>query len=212
MHNHFDKNLNLRDWILKRRPRRIVECGAGNGELALQVEKLHEFYDFEYHIISDYRPDNVIGQGFHLGLSYNALKEFADQSIDLCIIDTDHNYWTLMKELAVVSQKMTEGGLIALHDVETFYHDTGMAMSYSDDTPYPKDVILEYAKYGGLGDAMIEFLQSQEMRFKLLCFTPESHGAALIEKKTQSQYTISVPGSAPIYSKQPKQEEEYAGV
>ncbi len=132
------------------------------------------------------------------------MNDFPDDSIDLCIIDTDHNYWTLMKELAAVFNKITEGGLIALHDVETFYHDTGMALGYWNGQPYPRDDIETCARYGGLGDALIEFLQVKKMHYKLAAYTAFNHGGALIEKKTQSIFNIVVPGSGAGFA--PKKE------
>lgn len=193
MHNHFDRNLNLQKWILERHPRVIVECGAGNGELTRLIASIFEVYDFEFHVISDNALD-IKGVHYHTGLSYELLNEFEDHSVGLCIIDTDHNYWTLMKEFAAVFNKISEGGLIALHDVETFYHDTGMALAYWDGKPYPKEEIEKYAPYGGLGDAMIDFLQNKKMHYKLLAYTAESHGAALIEKRSQSIFNMVVPG------------------
>lgn len=193
MHNHFDKNMNLKKWILERRPNHIIECGAGNGELSRLIDGLHSEYTFTFTVVSDNIPSGVDAYA-QPGLSYEELGKFSDGSIDLCIIDTDHNYWTLMKEFAAVFNKISEGGLIALHDVETFYHDTGMALAYWDGKHYPREEIEKYAPYGGLGDAMIDFLQNKKMYYKLLAYTAESHGAALIEKRTQNIFNIVVPG------------------
>ena len=212
MHNHFDKNLNLKKWILEKRPKVIVECGSGNGELTKQLSSLLDIYDFKLFVISD-RPVNDVDKRviFKTGLSFNVLKEFQDESIDLCVIDTDHNYWTLMKEFEAVFNKMSEGGLIALHDVETFYHDTGMALKYSNGEPYPKEEIQKFSPYGSLGDAMIDFLHLKKMNYKLLHFTNQSNGAALIEKKSQSHYSIVVPGSNPLYAESVVEEVANAG-
>ena len=193
--------MNLKRWILDRRPKRIVECGAGSGELTRQISSLFEIYNFEFHVISDAIVDslhkNIL---WHRGLSYEVLQSFDDASIDMCIIDTDHNYWTLMKEFACLFNRMNERGLIALHDVDTFYHDTGMALSYSTGDVYPKDTIESFASNGSLGDAMIEFLHLKRLNYRLLAYTHESQGAALLEKKTQREYAIVVPGERPVYA------------
>ena len=203
MHNHFENYLNLKKWILERRPRTIVECGAGNGELTKHLSSLLDIYNFKLVIISDKAVEDLDSRIiWNSGLSYEALKEFSNASIDLCIIDTDHNYWTLMKEFEALFNRISEGGLIALHDVETFYHDTGMSLGYFNGIPYPKEEIEKYASYGSLGDAMIDFLQIKKLNFKLLYYTPESHGAALIEKRSQTHFSIVVPGSQPIYAAQ----------
>jgi hypothetical protein len=150
--------------------------------------------------VSDYPVDGIDARVKWInGISYDVLKQFQEGEIDLCIIDTDHNYWTLMKELAELYPRMSEGGLIAMHDVETFYHDTGMALKYSTGTPYPKEAIEEMAPNGGLGDALVDFLQLKKFRYKLFAYTKESHGAAVIEKRSVAGFTVFVPGDAPAY-------------
>lgn len=200
MHNHFDKNLNLKSWILSRGSRTIVECGAGTGELTRQLSTMITS-GTDVYVISDKKIPGLDSRiHWKTGLSYNLLKDFPDNSIDLCVIDTDHNYWTLMTELEAVKPKIAEGGLIALHDVETFYYDTGMALSYSTGEAYPKELIESYAPRGSLGIALLQFLSENKWDFKLLAFTHESHGAALIEKKNVTHFSLIVPGGAPAYA------------
>lgn len=201
MHNHFDKNLNLKALILDRRPKTIVECGAGSGELTRQISGLLDVYQFDFHVISDKPVEGLDSRiKWVSGLSYNALDKFVNGKIDLCIIDTDHNYWTLMTELAAVYHKIPEGGLIAMHDVDTFYHDTGMALSYSTGEPYPREQIEQCAPYGGVGDALIEFLYLKKLDYKLLDWNHASNGAALIEKRSCKEFAIVIPGSVPVYA------------
>ena len=210
MHNHFDKNLDLKALILERHPALIVECGAGQGDLTRQIASLLDVYDFRFVVISDKAVEGLDPRiEWKVGLSYEALADFKDNSLDLCIIDTDHNYWTLMKELSAVFLKMREGSFIALHDVETFYHDTGMALSYWDGKPYPKEEIEKHATFGSLGDAVIAFLSLQKLYYKLHSWNHESHGAALLERKTQTHFNIVVPGPEAIFS---KKETDHAGV
>lgn len=201
MHNHFSQYLNLKSFILEKRPKVIVECGAGSGELTRKICSLWNIYDFDFHVISDTPVPGLDPKiKWVQGLSYDALKIFPNETIDLCIIDTDHNYWTLAKELQAVVSKIKEGGLIALHDVETFYHDTGMALSYSSGETYPREEIERMASLGGLGDALIAFLNSERLGWKLLAFNRESHGAAVIEKRTQTHYSLFLPGSGAVYA------------
>jgi hypothetical protein len=196
LHNHFDKFLNLKEIILERKPQMIVECGAGNGDLTRMIASLLDAYAFEFNVISDKKIDGLDERIVWItGLSYEELQRFKPNSIDLCIIDTDHNYWTLREELRALNDRITEGGLIALHDVETFYHDTGMALSYWNDKPYPRKEIESVANQGSLGDAMIQFLASDSLHWKMLAYDRHSHGAAILEKKTQTEFTIVVPGA-----------------
>jgi hypothetical protein len=207
LHNHFDKHLNLKELILERKPKVIVECGAGNGDLTRKIAGLLDVYPFEFHVISDHKVEGLDERiNWIVGLSYEALRDFSDNSVDLCIIDTDHNYWTLREELRSLNDKITEGGLIALHDVETFYHDTGMACSYWNDKPYPRKEIEGMANQGSLGDAMLMFLISDTLHWKILAYDRHSHGAAVLERKTQSEFSIIVPGPGAGFA--PKQQEE----
>jgi len=206
VHNHFSENLNLKELILERLPKTIVECGAGDGELTRKLETLLDVYPFELHVISD-KPVEGLDPRINWihGLSYKSLEEFKNNSIDLCIIDTDHNYWTLMKELAALFNKITEGGMIAMHDVETFYHDTGMALSYWNDEQYPKEDIEKWASNGGLGDALIWFLNANPFKWKLMAYNKESNGAAVIEKRSQSIFNIFTPGPGAIFAESKKE-------
>lgn len=212
MHNHFNQNLNLKALILEHRPKMIVECGAGNGDLTRQLASLLDIYPFELHVITDKVLEGLDSRiKWVIGLSYEELKKFESKSIGLCVIDTDHNYWTLMKEFSAAFDKIREDGYIALHDVETFYHDTGMALSYWDGKPYPKEEIEKFSPYGGLGDALIEFLHIKNMNYRLVSFTTASHGAALIQRKTQPIFSVVIPGPKPVYA-QIQKEAVHAGI
>lgn len=202
MHNHFDKHLNIKNVILEHKPKRIVECGAGTGENTRQIQALLDVYSFEYTVISDAAIAGLRSSvNLVSGLSYIELEKFQDSSIDFCIIDTDHNYWTLAKELDVLDRKLSEGGLVALHDTWAFYHDTGMAMAYSGGEPYPEEAILNMGlNRGGLTDALIDFLSYRRFDYRLLAYTTESQGAALIQKKKIDQVYVCKPTSDAPYS------------
>lgn len=201
MHNHYFHNLNLAKWLLEAKPRCVVECGAGTGELTTHLVGLKNKLGFRLCVISDNDPGFGSDVEFIRGISYKELEKFPDNSIDFCIIDTDHNYWTLAKELEVLHKKLSDGAYVAIHDVATFYHDTGMALSYSDGSPYPKDAIESCApSMGGLGNALMDFLHIFKFDYRLVEFTSESHGAAIIQKKVLLGISIMVPGDKPMYA------------
>lgn len=203
MHNHFFQHLNLRKIILEKRPKVIVEVGAGNGDNTRLLAHLLDQYPFELHVISDKKIEGLDPRiKWTTGISYKELAKYADGSIDLCIIDTDHNFWTLKEELRVVKDKISEGGLMAFHDVDEFYHNNGMALSYWEGTPYPEKEILECVKFGGIGDALLKFLVDYNSQFKLLYWMPEKFGAALVEKKTITQTQVITAGAAPVFAQQ----------
>ena len=199
--------MNLRQIILDRKPKTIVECGAGEGALTRLIAYMQLMYPFKFYCISDKELDDIQDVNWITGISYEALKDFKDGQIDLCIIDTDHNYWTLRKELDVLIPKMAEGGWVVMHDVEEFYYNTGMGMSYWDGSPYPEKQILEMSTHGGAGLALIDFLHDYRGCFKLVRYIPEHFGAAVIEKKTVTQTAVIRPGTNPVFAqKQPKGE------
>lgn len=201
MQGHFDRNLNLRALILEKRPKVIVECGAGDGLCTKLLAHLKWFYDFELHVISDKEIPAIEGAQWKTGISYKELAKFPDASIGLCIIDTDHNYWTLRQELMAVSSKMEEGGLIVMHDVEEFYYDTGMGMSYWNDDPYPEKEIMDMVKMGGLGLCLIDFLSQCRGSFKLNRWIPEHFGCAVIEKRETVGTKVIRPGTTSVFAR-----------
>lgn len=202
MQGHFARNLNLRDTILEKRPRVIVEVGAGDGDNTRLLSHLQQFYPFDLHVISDKVIDGLDPKiKWTTGISYKELPKFPDASIGLCIIDTDHNYWTLRQELVAVAPKMEEGGLIVMHDVDEFYYNTGMGMSYWNDEPYPEKEIVDMAKLGSVGLCLIDFLSARRGSFKLIRWIPEHFGCAVIEKRETLGTNILRPGPASKFAR-----------
>ena len=204
MTGHFDKNLNLRQIILDQRPKLILECGAGEGACTRLLAHMQLWYEFQLYVVSDKElPDLAWNPDVHwrTGISYLEIPKLEDASVGLAIIDTDHNYWTLTQELEALIPKMEEGGLVVMHDVESFYHNTGMSMSYWNGTPYPEAEIKSHVKDGGLGDALIDFLHRNRGFFKLRNYVTEHHGCAVIEKRSVTETCLITPGTQPPYAK-----------
>lgn len=202
MTGHFFKNINLREMILEKRPKVILEVGAGEGACSKLIAHLDRFYQFEYIIISDKALPEISPEiEWITGVSYKEIPKLEDGTIGLAILDTDHNYWTLQQELLAIAPKMEEGGLIVMHDVEEFYYDTGMGMSYWNDEPYPETEIMSRAKQGGLGLCLIDFLAAFRGNFKLVRWVPEHFGCAVIEKRTVTGTKIIRPGPASVFAR-----------
>lgn len=203
MIGHFDSHLNLRKLILDKLPKVIVEVGAGDGANTRMIAFMQHYYPFEFHVISDKELPDLKRSNIHwkTGISYKELALFPDNSIDMCIIDTDHNYWTLEQELNAVFSKMNEGGLIIMHDVEEFYYNTGLSDGYWDDSPYPKDEIMEKSKWGGTGLALIDFLHKYRGAYKLVRWIPEHFGCAVIEKRTVEGTNVISPGPGSVFAR-----------
>ena len=74
-------------------------------------------------------------------ISYVELSNMEDDSIDFCIIDTDHNYWTLQQELTELKRVMIPGGIVAIHDTDAFKDKNGtMALGYFNTIDKIKEV------------------------------------------------------------------------
>ena len=208
MHNHFDQHLNIRQHLLRSKPSHVLEIGAGTGECTRKIAGLMEDLKFQFSIINDSVIEGLDASINQIqGVSYREIEKLPDNSVDFCIIATDHNYWTLRSELSALHPKLMEDGLILLHDVWTFYHATGMAMRYGNGTPYPADMIeLHGVRYGGLGDAVIDFLSANRRCYKMIAFTQESQGGCIMQKHLETHLDFMLAGPGSDYSQQTQAE------
>jgi len=182
MNNHFDKYLNVRDLIMKYKPKDVLECGAKDGKNTVLLDGIRKYVPFNLTVITDndFKMDNV---KVLQGVSYKIFPSLEDNSLDMVIIDTDHNYWTLDQELTSIDPKLRNDGLILFHDVSTFYYDTGVATSYASGDGYPLELIESCGKkMGGIGVALIDWLHSKRFGYKMIRYVEESHGGAAIQK------------------------------
>ena len=185
MKEHFEQYLNLKQLLIDTKPKHVLECGALDGENTNNLISLMPELGFNLTVISDDLPIDRCYEHINYlkGVSYLEFPKLADKSIDFCIIDTDHNYWTLQTELISLHPKLTDGALVVMHDVETFYYDTGVAEDYGDGTPYPQKLIEDTGlKAGGLGTALIDFLSTNRFNYRMVRWIPEGNGCAVIRK------------------------------
>lgn len=187
MRNHFDQHLYVRQLILDHRPECILELGCAEGANSAQIWGLRGIHPFRLVCVDDAHDAlNAMGIvehpqfAFHRAVSYHFLKTLPDASVDLCIIDTDHNYWTLWQELTGLHPKLREGGIVALHDTESFGHAHGVKETYGTKDPYPSDQIAAHAGKGLL-DAINQFRQ-EHSEYRVIRETQESCGAMAMQK------------------------------
>lgn len=184
MQQHFDKYLNVRQLIIDRKPKLVVECGAGTGENTANLMRLQKEIPFKIIVINDgdinWRKDfENLGNQWIVGISYLELQKLT--GIDFCLIDTDHNYPTLKWELQALEWAMQKGGVVCIHDTVTYAKNNGRQPSYlACKVAYPHKEIEEADKLGlGMKDAIDEALQND---WRWLAFTEESHGAVALIK------------------------------
>mgnify|MGYP003629093927 CR=1 FL=1 len=181
MHQHFDKNLNVKNILSRCKPSTIIELGGLNGANTLQLLTMGNVVT-----ISDNKmPQNLsyfVNKGklkWIQALSFNALKEFDDDSIQFASVDTDHNYTTLKLELIELKRAVKKGGVVVLHDVEAFKHRNNQhyTLEYANGDPYDYSAMTQGLSYTS---ALIEEIQDGE--WELLDWSVESNGAAAIIK------------------------------
>lgn len=173
MHEHFSKYLNAEELIRQASPRLVVELGAGSGENTKQLLVLCRELKAELIVISDgMQPLDLPDVDWRWAISYLALMEFPDESIDVALIDTDHNSWTVEQELRVLQKKMRKGGLMLLHDTESFATENGHMHSYGCGAAYKLEEILQDKR--GYGEVVRGWIGKG---FELVRETRESAGA-----------------------------------
>jgi len=184
MKNHWDKNLKVKNMVMQYKPNLIVELGGGGGDNTDQYLELQKTQPFKLITISDgesppqYKNIPLEKFEWRFALSYKELPKFDDDSIDFCSIDTDHNYWTLKQELMWLSKKMKKGGIVVIHDTESYRHNSGLMMGYTSGDPYPEGIIKNRDR--GMGDALNEAIENKE--YEIIKHCVESCGATAIKK------------------------------
>jgi hypothetical protein len=187
----------VKDLILEKKPKLIVECGMALGDNTKKILGLSHEYPFKLITISD-MPDKdevnlYVSQEwdnkfynfeYRQGISYKEFENFKDSEIDFCLIDTDHNYWTLKQELEALHKKLAVKGVIVMHDTQSYRKDPGGLYpgGYKTKDVYPEDEILIYSNNGkAMGHAIFEFLADRH-EYIVLKEVTESHGAMALEK------------------------------
>jgi len=110
MHNHFEKGLRVRELIEEVSPDIFVECGVKDGANTLQLAKVCRLVS-----VSDGpAPDAIrsLRMTYIQAVSYEVLGDIPCQMVS---IDTDHNYWTLDRELKCIERP---GMVVVVHDTE----------------------------------------------------------------------------------------------
>lgn len=183
MTKHWTQYANIRKWLYKSQPKTVVEIGALDGENTKNLASLIPDIGYKLTVLSDDVENKLDGVDYIKGVSYKEIPKFEDNSIDFAIIDTDHNYWTLMQELIAIHPKMKEDGIIVMHDVDYYYYNSGESTFYADGSEYPLSEIEQFRKeFGGMGHALIDFLSQMKRSYKLELWVPEECGVAIIRK------------------------------
>lgn len=139
MHHHFHSFLDIAELLATYDPEWILELGAGGGD------NTRNLLDAGRKVVVV--NDGLLPQGWECedrllwitGLSYVYIQKYND--IPFCIVDTDHNGWTLDAELTLLEKHMKPGGIVCIHDIQAFKDTNGfMDGYYVVKAPYPPEI------------------------------------------------------------------------
>lgn len=177
MHKHFDKFLNVEALIRGVCPQLVVELGAGSGEHTKKLIPLCKELKARLLVISDGRSPGLEGVEWRRALSHLELRKLAAGTIDVAIIDTDHNSWTVDRELKLLMEKLGKGGLALLHDTTAFAESNGYMNHYGLGEPYLLETYQTDKR--SYREAVMSFVGNG---YNLLAETDQSCGAIALER------------------------------
>lgn len=225
MHNQFYSGMRMKDVIDQLRPKTILEVGFGAGTNVLMLLCYSKALGHNYRLISlseDHvvpnitLPHDFITKFVYVGgISYRLIPKWKEIGlpdefnglIDLCIIDSDHNYYTLKKELSHLDAIMADRCAIAFHDTASkpcehhLYYSNALdkdsnamvqTTGYKDGSPYPMKEVMETLHIPMMA-AIEEFLESHP-DYKMLKHIDECCGCTLIGRNFNYIYQNEIPG------------------
>lgn len=191
MKHHWNEYANIRKWLYKEQPKHVLEVGCLDGDNTENLKSLMQDIGYKLTCISDDLEDKNDGVTRIRGISYREIAKLPQDSVDFVILDTDHNYWTMMMEMVALKRVVRPNGIIMLHDVDYYYHNSGISDFYADGSEYPKEEIEKHhMENGGMGNAVIDSLSVLKRDYRLLLWVPEECGVAVIRRLPE--YTIQL--------------------
>lgn len=219
MHDQFYVGMKIKDVIDQLKPKIVLEIGfgAGTNMMVLLTYTKKPGNDYKIISLSDDPglpkitiPNDFVSKFLYVGgVSYGLLPKWKelklpeqfDKPIDLCIIDSDHNYFTLKKELDGVYPLMSEKCAIAFHDTASkpcehhLYYSNALDKNsnsmvqntgYKDGTPYPYQEVMATLDVPMMR-AIEEFL-ADHPDFKMLKHIDDCCGCTLIGRDFEYDY------------------------
>lgn len=219
MHNQFYSGMKVKDVIDQLRPKTVLEVGFGAGTNALMLLTYTKKPGNDYRLICLSEdpnlpkitlPNDFVSRFVYVGgISYRLLPHWKslglpwpfNRPIDLCIIDSDHNYFTLKSELAHLSQIMAERCAVVFHDTASkpcehhLYYSNALdresnamvqTTGYKDGSPYPFKEVME-TLHVPMMRAIEEFLETNA-DYKMLKHIDECCGCTLIGRDFEYVY------------------------
>jgi len=197
MQGHFLEHLKVKDLLLSHPPAHILELGALEAWNTVQLLSLRaDIPGLRVTTVTDDIPTKTKPSDPYLtwiwGVSWIEMERMPDKSFGAVIIDTDHNYYTLNRELGHCDRLLADPGWIMMHDTVTYGTVNGkFGYAHTEPTsnkffrcgvPYPIEAIeAEEAKGKGMLDAIREFLDAHPA-FAVVRESREHHGAMALRR------------------------------
>ena len=189
MNRHFDEYLDVRSLFKWRPVKHVLELGAAGGENTEHLLGVCE----KVTVVSDWYPPERFKSApaerlrWIFGVSYVEMDRLPEHTFGAIIIDTDHNYWTLMEELKRVERLLCDPGWLILHDTTMFGSASGHMASYCADVPYPMDQIVACEQdHKSMLDALKEWLDTNPA-YALIRQDSRSNGAMALMRGWQAE-------------------------
>ena len=122
----------------------VVEIGAEHGHVTNKLKDMN----FEKLITIDpsCNFDSTPNFTFIKDISLNYLKTLTNNSVDVFLVDGDHNWYTVYNELNIIKDKLKPDGIIFCHDTKYPWARRDM---YYNKQNIPKEFLHEICKLFG---------------------------------------------------------------
>ncbi len=197
VNDHWNSGICIKDLLDEYKPTTVLELGASAG--ACTIKLLCHAYDMDYELTTvddgppNYRVlDNIsfytesraregrtpLKYEWIRGISYIEVAKMKPKHIDFCLLDTDHNSWTVTKEIEALEPIMSNRSILAFHDTEINRHDNGVYERYKTQQYYPSSEIESDTRT--YTEAVVSGMADN---WDLLCESPENAGAMVFQRK-----------------------------
>jgi cephalosporin hydroxylase len=179
MVQHWRAGVNFEALLTVQKPKLVLELGAAVGQNTMNLFKLSKTLGYQLITVDDHcsMMDEAENYKWITGVSYEVMKTLPKSVVDFCLLDTDHNSWTVTKEIETLLPLMSDRGMIAFHDTEVNRYNNGAYGAYSHAASYPaKEIAQDSRSYT---DAIIESMDS----WNLFTESREFAGVMVYSKK-----------------------------
>ena len=197
MNDHWVDGVCIKDLLDHHKPSAVLELGASAGSCTIKLLRHARNINYKLITVDDGPPNHrvlellkyyedssridgsqPINYRWIRGISYTEINKLSPSSIDFCLVDTDHNAWTVTKEIEELAPIMSNRSILAFHDTEINRHDNGVYERYKTQQYYPiSEIESDTRTYT---EAVVSGMADD---WDLLRESPENAGAMVFQRK-----------------------------